>query len=133
MMEVKLTEEEQAKYDATYSRIISQYSKSDLKLLEEDNIAKHILKELILKYVFTGEIPDCSINNTTNTNEIIESHYDAKIPLEEKREDVKIEEPLVLAKQNDNQVVIDYDNLISDLKIERTESDNVDDNPIQNQ
>ena len=50
-MELKLTEEEQAKYDDTYSKITSQYNAEDLATLEADGVAKYYLKQIILKYV----------------------------------------------------------------------------------
>ena len=47
-MDVKLTEEEKKKYESIYSQITGKYSKDDLVLLENDDVAKHVLKTLLL-------------------------------------------------------------------------------------
>ncbi len=123
-MEVKLTKEEQAKYDEVYTKITSQYNADDLATLEEDNIAKYYLKQIILKYVFTGEFPkDFKTQAVKNTPLQEEHHYDAKIPLEQGKE------PLI---QIDNEVKADNDDIISSLTLDRTES-NVNDKPIQDE
>ena len=56
-MEVKLTEEEKTKYDEVYTKITSQYNAEDLATLEADEVAKYYLKQIILKYIFTGDFP----------------------------------------------------------------------------
>ena len=55
-MDIKLTEAEQAKYDKVYSQITGKYCKEDLELLENDDVAKFVLKNLIIRYVLTGEM-----------------------------------------------------------------------------
>ena len=52
-MDIKLTKEEKEKYDLIYDKITSQYSKEDMALLLEDDIAKNVLKTLIIRYIFT--------------------------------------------------------------------------------
>jgi hypothetical protein len=123
-MEVKLTEEEKAKYDEVYTKITSQYNAEDLATLEGDNIAQFYLKQIILKYVFTGEFPkDFKTQPLKNVKVEEEHHYDAKIPLEEGKE------PLI---KIENEVKADNDDIISSLTLDRTES-YVDDKPIQNE
>jgi len=117
-MEVKLTEEEKAKYDETYSKITSQYSADDLATLEGDNIAQFYLKQIILKYIFTGEFPkDFKTQPLKNVSIEEEHHYDAKIPLEVGKE------PLI---QVNNEVKAENDDIISSLTLEREESDVID-------
>lgn len=117
-MEVKLTEEEKAKYDEVYSKITSQYNADDLATLEGDNIAQFYLKQIILKYIFTGEFPkDFKTQPLKNTSIEEEHHYDAKIPLEVGKE------PLI---QVNNEVKADNDDIISSLTLEREESDVID-------
>ena len=114
-MEVKLTEEEKAKYDETYSKITSQYSAATL---EGDNIAQFYLKQIILKYIFSGEFPkDFKTQPLKNTSIEEEHHYDAKIPLEVGKE------PLI---KIENEVKADNDDIISSLTLEREESDVID-------
>lgn len=86
---VELTEQEQKKYDLTYKSIISNYTKKDLIILDDDPIAKFYLHNLVLKYVMTGEFP----TNTDITNNIhllseseLTQNYDATIPLQENKE-----------------------------------------------
>ena len=123
-MEVKLTEEEKAKYDEVYTKITSQYNAEDLATLEGDNIAQFYLKQIILKYIFTGEFPkDFKTQPLKNVKVEEEHHYDAKIPLEEGKE------PLI---KIENEVKVDNDDIISSLTLDRTES-YVDDKPIQNE
>ena len=77
-MDIKLTEEEQAKYDKVYSQITGKYCKEDLELLEADDVAKFVLKNLILNYIFTGEMPtNFSVNYNTHLGMSNEVHYDA--------------------------------------------------------
>jgi hypothetical protein len=126
-MDVKLTEEEKTKYESIYSQITGKYSKDDMELLENDDIAKHVLKTLIIRYILTGEMPtDFSINYNTHLGMSNEVHYDAKIPLEEKPADL---EPEVILN-NPEAITIDYDNILSSLELERTKSDELD-NSIQ--
>jgi hypothetical protein len=123
-MEVKLTEEEKAKYDEVYTKITSQYNAEDLATLEGDNIAQFYLKQIILKYVFTGEFPkDFKTQPLKNVKVEEEHHYDAKIPLEEGKE------PLI---KIENEVKADNDDIISSLTLDRTES-NVNDKSIQDE
>ena len=117
-MEVKLTKKEQKKYDETYSKITSQYSADDLATLEGDNIAQFYLKQIILKYIFTGEFPkDFKTQPLKNVSIEEEHHYDAKIPLEVGKE------PLI---QVNNEVKAENDDIISSLTLEREESDVID-------
>lgn len=91
---VDLTEDEQLKYDETYKAITANYSKRDLIILDEDPIAKHYLKHLILKYVFTNELPtNTDIQNNIHLfdEEQLTQHYDATIPLQEKPEQIVLE------------------------------------------
>jgi hypothetical protein len=127
-MEVKLTEEEKAKYDEVYTKITSQYNAEDLATLEADNIAQFYLKQIILKYVFTGEFPkDFKTQPLKNVKVEEEHHYDAKIPLQEGKE------PLIkIENEVNNEVKADNDDIISSLTLDRTES-YVDDKPIQNE
>ena len=126
-MDVKLTEEEQKKYDSIYSQITGKYSKDDMELLVNDDIAKHVLKTLIIRYILTGEMPtDFTISENTHLGMSNEVHYDATIPLEDKPAEI---EPEVILN-NPNAVTIDYDNILSSLEIERTKSDELD-NSIQ--
>ncbi len=126
-MDVKLTEEEKTKYESIYSQITGKYSKDDMELLENDDIAKHVLKTLITRYILTGEMPtDFTISENTHLGMSNEVHYDASIPLEEKPAEI---EPEVILN-NPNAVTIDYDNILSSLEIERTKSDELD-NSIQ--
>jgi hypothetical protein len=121
-MEVKLTEEEKAKYDEIYTKITSQYSADDLATLEGDNIAQFYLKQIILKYIFTGEFPkDFKTQPLKNVSIEEEHHYDAKIPLEEGKE------PLIkIENEVNNEVKADNDDIISLLTLEREESDVID-------
>ena len=41
-MDLKLTPEEQDKYDLIYEKITSRYSNEDMAMLNEDNIAKYV-------------------------------------------------------------------------------------------
>ena len=117
-MEVKLTEEEKAKYDEVYTKITSQYSADDLATLEGDNIAQFYLKQIILKYIFTGEFPkDFKTQPLKNVSIEEEHHYDATIPLEVGKE------PLI---QVNNEVKTENDDIISSLTLEREESDVID-------
>ena len=132
-MDIKLTESEQAKYDKVYSQITGKYCKEDLELLENDDVAKFVLKNLIVRYVLTGEMPtDFSVNYNThlgmNNAEGLRSevHYDASIPLQNPEEVVLVENVETIS----NEVKLDYDNKISSLEIERTKSDELD-NSIQ--
>ena len=126
-MDIKLTEAEQAKYDNVYSQITGKYNKEDLELLENDDVAKFVLKNLIVRYVLTEKMPtDFSVNYTTHLGMNNEVHYDASIPLQNPEEVVLVENVETIS----NEVKLDYDNIISSLEIERTESD-VNDKPIQ--
>jgi len=127
-MEVKLTEEEKAKYDEVYTKITSQYNAEDLATLEGDNIAQFYLKQIILKYIFTGEFPkDFKTQPLKNVSIEEEHHYDAKIPLQEGKE------PLIkIENEVNNEVKADNDDIISSLTLDRTES-YVDDKLIQNE
>jgi hypothetical protein len=128
-MDVKLTDEEKTKYDSIYSQITGKYSKDDLELLENDDIAKHVLKTLIIRYILTGETPtDFTVNYNTHLGMSNEVHYDASIPLEDKPADI---EPEVILN-NPNAVTIDYDNILSSLNIETTDS-NVNNIAIQDE
>lgn len=91
---IELTNEEQLKYDLTYKSIISNYTKKELESLQNDPIAMFYLKNIILKYVFTGELPsgtDIQNNIHLIDSENLNEYYDAKIPLQEKPEEVIIE------------------------------------------
>ena len=126
-MDIKLTEEEQAKYDKVYSQITGKYCKEDLELLENDDVAKYVLKNLIIRYVLTGEMPtDFSVNYNTHLGMSNEVHYDASIPLQNPEEVVLVEnvvEGTCEAETISNEVKVDLDDIISSLTIERTESD----------
>ena len=118
-MDIKLTEEEQSKYDNVYSQITGKYNKEDLELLENDDVAKFVLKNLILNYIFTGEMPtDFSVNYNTHLGMSNEVHYDASIPLQNPEEVVLVENVETIS----NEVKVDLDDIISSLEIERTES-----------
>ena len=81
-MDVKLTDQEKKKYESIYSQITGKYSKDDLELLENDDVAKHVLKTLIIRYILTGEMPtDFTVNYNTHLGMSNEVHYDATIPL----------------------------------------------------
>jgi len=126
-MDIKLTSEEQAKYDNVYSQITGKYNKEDLELLENDDVAEFVLKNLIIRSVLTGKMPtDFSVNYNTHLGMSNEVHYDASIPLQNPEEVVLVENVETIS----NEVKLDYDNIISSLEIERTESD-VNDKPIQ--
>ena len=85
-----------------------KYSKDDLELLANDDVAKHVLKTLIIRYILTGEMPtDFTVNYNTHLGMSNEVHYDATIPLEEKQADI---EPEVILN-NPNAVTIDYYNI----------------------
>ena len=128
-MDVKLTDEEKVKYESIYSQITGKYSKDDLELLDNDDRAKHVLKTLIIRYILTGEMPtNFSVNYNTHLGMNNEVHYDASIPLEEKPADI---EPEVILN-NPEAITIDYDNILSSLKLDRTES-NEPDKPIQDE
>ena len=119
-MDIKLTEAEQAKYDNVYSQITGKYNKEDLELLENDDVAKFVLKNLIVRYVLTGKMPtDFSVNYTTHLGMNNEVHYDASIPLQNPEEVVLVENVETIS----NEVKVDLDDIISSLTIERTESD----------
>ena len=125
-MDIKLTEEEQAKYDKVYSQITGKYCKEDLELLENDDVAKFVLKNLIVRYVLTGKMPtDFSIKYNTHLGMNNEVHYDASIPLQNPEEVVLVENVETIS----NEVNLDND-IISSLEIERTKSDELD-NSIQ--
>ena len=83
---VDLTPEEENKYDETYKKIIANYSKKEMAILKNDEIAQFYLKNIILKYVLTGEFPtNTDINNNIHLfkdDELVE-HYNAKIPIPE--------------------------------------------------
>jgi hypothetical protein len=128
-MDVKLTEQEQKKYDSIYSQITGNYNKDDMELLENDDIAKHVLKTLIIRYILTGEMPtNFTITDNTYLGMSNEVHYDASIALEEKPADI---EPEVILN-NPEAITIDYDKILSSLNIERTKSDELD-NSIQDE
>ena len=134
-MDIKLTEEEKEKYDLIYDKITSQYSKEDMALLLEDDIAKHVLKNLIIRYIFTGEFPSDFRVKNIQVNGKTEVHYDASIPLQEKPETQVGDLELITeeqAKINGNEVYLDYGNILSSLKLDRTESDELV-KPIQNE
>ena len=119
-MDIKLTESEQAKYDKVYSQITGKYCKEDLELLENDDVAKFVLKNLIIRYVLTGEMPtDFSVNYNTHLGMSNEVHYDASIPLQNPEEVVLVENVETIS----NEVKVDLDNIISSLELERSESD----------
>jgi hypothetical protein len=132
-MEIKLTSSEKAKYDEVYEKITSQYSKKDMIILEEDDVAKFFLKNMIIRYIFTCEFPKhLGIEKTEfkgRNKDIIEVHYDAKIPLQEKPE-TQVEDIEVITENQPeasvNTVNLDYDNILSSLMLERTESDEFD-------
>lgn len=117
-MDIKLTSEEQAKYDDVYQKIISTYTKDDLKSLEDDETAKYFLKNIIIRYIFTGDFPDITKGiDKIEINDNDEYHYDAKIPLQDKPDDLEVK---ILQS---SEVKLDYDELLSSLEIERTKSD----------
>ena len=123
-MDIKLTETEQAKYDNVYTQITSKYCKEDLELLEADDVAKYVLKNLILRYVLTGEMPtNFSVNYQTHLGMSNEVHYDASIPLQNPEEVVLVENVETIS----NEVKVDLEesvaNIISSLELDRTESD----------
>ena len=119
-MDIKLTEAEQAKYDNVYSQITGKYNKEDLELLENDDVAKFVLKNLIVRYVLTGQMPtDFSVNYNTHLGMNNEVHYDASIPLQNPEEVVLVENVETIS----NEVKVDLDDIISSLTIERNESD----------
>ena len=119
-MDVRLTDAEKTKYDSIYSQITGKYSKDDMELLENDDIAKHVLKTLIIRYILTGEMPtDFSISQNTHLGMTNEIHYDATIPLEAHPDEIKPE----IILNNPEAITIDYDNILSSLEIERTKSD----------
>ena len=126
-MDIKLTEAEQAKYDNVYSQITGKYCKEDLELLENDDVAKFVLKNLIVRYVLTGEMPtDFSVNYNTHLGMNNEVHYDASIPLQNPEEVVLVENVVEGTNEVEtisNEVKVDLDDIISSLTIERTESD----------
>jgi len=118
-MDIKLTSDEQAKYDNVYTQITGKYNKEDLELLENDDVAKFVLKNLIVRYVLTGEMPtDFSVNYNTHLGMSNEVHYDASIPLQNPEEVVLVENVETIS----NEVKVDLDDIISSLEIERTES-----------
>jgi len=118
-MDIKLTSDEQAKYDNVYTQITGKYNKEDLELLENDDVAKFVLKNLIVRYVLTGEMPtDFSVNYNTHLGMSNEVHYDASIPLQNPEEVVMVENVETIS----NEVKVDLDDIISSLEIERTES-----------
>lgn len=91
-MDLKLTDEEKAKYDEIYGKITSNYSKEDMETLDQDDVAKYFLKNIILKYIFTGEFPkDLSAVGKAKISGKNEYHYDAKIPLQETKEELAVE------------------------------------------
>ena len=98
-----------------------------MELLENDDVAKFVLKNLIIRYVLTGKMPtDFSVNYTTHLGMNNEVHYDASIPLQNPEEVVLVENVETIS----NEVKVDLDNIISSLEIERTKSDELD-NSIQ--
>ena len=119
-MDIKLTDEEKTKYDEVYTKITSKYNKEDLELLEGDEVAKYFLKNLIIRYIFTGEMPtDFTINYQTHLGMSNEVHYDASIPLQEKPE-IQVEAEVIT---NEPEVVqLDYDNILSSLEVDKTEN-----------
>ena len=126
-MDIKLTSDEQAKNDNVYSQITGKNCKEDLELLENDDVAKFVLKNLIIRYVLTGKMPtDFSVNYYTHLGMNNEVHYDASIPLQNPEEVVLVENVETIS----NEVKVDLDDIISSLTIERNESD-VNDIPIQ--
>lgn len=137
-MDIELTSEEKEKYDNVYSQITGKYSKDDLELLENDDVAKYILKNLILRYILTGEMPtDFTINYNTHLGMSNEVHYDASIPLQEKPE-TQVEEVIIETNETNNETnnesneITDSDNILSSLMLDRTESDELD-KPVQNE
>ena len=128
-MDVKLTDQEKKKYESIYSQITGKYNKDDMELLENDDVAKHVLKTLIIRYILTGEMPtDFTVNYNTHLGMSNEVHYDATIPLEPKPADI---EPEVILN-NPEAITIDYDNILSYLNIETTDS-NVNNIAIQDE
>jgi hypothetical protein len=100
-----------------------------METLEQDSVAKYYLKELILKYVFTGEFPtDFKIKNNIHQDTLVQVGYENKYKLEPKPPPI---EPEVITNEQ-NSVSIDYDNILSSLKLDRTESDEHVE-PIQNE
>ncbi len=129
-MELKLSEEEKAKYDDTYAKITSQYNAEDLATLEADGVAKYYLKQIILKYIFTGEFPkDFKTEAQKNVSLQEEVNYDATIPLEVGKEPLINSVETICNSINPN---VDVNDIISSLSIERTQSDELD-KPIQNE
>ena len=91
-----------------------------MELLENDDVAKFVLKNLIVRYVLTGEMPtDFSVNYNTHLGMSNEVPYDASIPLQNPEEVVLVENVETIS----NEVKVDLDDIISSLTIERTESD----------
>jgi len=123
MIDIKLTDEEKAKYDDIYAKITSNYSKEDMQTLEEDEVAKYFLKNIIIKYIFTGEFPkDFSNTVKASISGQNEYHYDAKIPLQEEKEElIKLEQ----AQAQDVEII--SNNTIEDTGINEFIE------PIQNQ
>ncbi len=100
-----------------------------MELLENDDVAKHVFKTLIIRYILTGEMPtDFTVNYNTHLGMSNKVHYDATIPLEEKPADI---EPEVILN-NPEAITIDYDNILSYLNIETTDS-NVNNIAIQDE
>jgi hypothetical protein len=129
-MELKLSEEEKAKYDDIYAKITSQYNAEDLATLEADGVAKYYLKQIILKYIFTGEFPkDFKTEAQKNVSLQEEVNYDATIPLEVGKEPLINSVETICNSINPN---VDVNDIISSLSIERTQSDELD-KPIQNE
>ncbi len=122
-MDITLTKEEQAKYGDVYTKITSKYCKEDLELLENDDVAKFVLKKLILNYTFTGEMPtNFSVNYNTHLRMSNEVHYNASIPLQNPEETILVENVETIPTE----VKLDLDDIISSLEIERTKSDELD-------
>jgi len=123
MIDIKLTDEEKAKYDDIYAKITSNYSKEDMQTLEEDEVAKYFLKNIIIKYIFTGEFPkDFSNTVKASISGQNEYHYDVKIPLQEEKEElIKLEQ----AQAQDVEII--SNNTIEDTGINEFIE------PIQNQ
>ena len=114
-MDITLTSEEQAKYDDVYQKIISSYTKEDLKKLEDDETAKYFLKNIIIRYIFTGDFPDITKMNKIEINDDDnEYHYDAKIPPQNKPDDFEVK---VLPRE---EIKKKYEDKLSSLKLERT-------------
>ena len=100
-----------------------------MELLENDDVAKHVLKTLIIRYILTGEMPtDFSISQNTHLGMTNEIHYDATIPLEAHPDEIKPE----IILNNPEAITIDYDNILSSLNIERNDS-NVNNITIQDE